>query len=185
MSINLESVMHNLKKGDSKAFKELFDTFYERLYAFSFKYVQNAYAAEEIVENTMLMIWEKRKKLGAIKNFKSYLYTAVRNASFDYIKKDKKMVSINMDAHDSIDYFNQNVIEEETHTLLIDALKSLPEKCRKVFELCCIDGLKYKEVAEELSISVNTVKSQRSRAIELLKDKLKKSQYYFFILNLL
>lgn len=183
--MNFEIVISNLKKGNSKAFKELFDVFYERLYAFSFKYVQDNYAAEEIVENTMLMIWERRKSLDTIKDLKSYLYTSVRNASFDYIKKEKKVVPINIEMHDSIDYFKQNVIEEETHKLLIDALNALPEKCRKVFELCCMEDLKYKDVAEELQISVNTVKSQRTRAIKLLKEKLKNSPFYLFILNLL
>ncbi|MGY0408453.1 MAG: RNA polymerase sigma factor [Polaribacter sp.] len=182
---NFKEIILNLKEGDSKAFEELFNTFYEQLYAFSFKYVQDTYAAEEIVENTMLMLWEKRKSLDTIKNFKAYLYASVRNASFHYLKNKKKVVPINIDVHDTMEYFNQNIIEEETHKLLIDSLNSLPKKCKKVFELCCIEGLTYKEVAEELQISVNTVKSQRSRAIELCKEKLKNTPYYLLLLHFL
>ncbi|MBJ6368389.1 RNA polymerase sigma factor [Snuella sedimenti] len=183
MSLNFENVILNLKKGDPNAFKQLFDSFYEKLYAFSFNYVKDEYAAEEVVENTMLMVWEKRQNLDAIKDLKSYLYKSVRNASFDYLKKKKKVVSLDIESHDSLFNFEQHIIQEETHKLLIDALNSLPKKCRKVFEMCCIEGLKYKEVADDLQISINTVKSQRSRAIELLKEQLKESHFYLFILN--
>ena len=184
MSLNFENVILNLKKGDPNAFKQLFDSFYEKLYAFSFNYVKDEYAAEEVVENTMLMVWERRQSLDSIKNVKSYLYKSVRNASFDYLKKKNKVIPLDIQSHDSLLSFEQHIIQEETHKLLIDALDSLPKKCKKVFELCCIEGLKYQDVADELQISINTVKSQRSRAIELLKNKLKDSHYYLFILNL-
>ncbi|WP_027138014.1 RNA polymerase sigma factor [Gaetbulibacter saemankumensis] len=184
MSLNFENLIHNLKEGDSQAYKVLFDTFYESLYAFAFHYVKDHYAAEEIVVNIMLTIWEKRRTLDPNKNIKSYLYTSVKNASFDYLKKRNKTTSLNLETKDlTFTNFEQRIIKEETHRLILQALESLPKKCRQVFEMCCIENLKYKEVAETLNISINTVKSQRARAIEILKMQLKEEHLFLFILN--
>ncbi|WP_405609111.1 RNA polymerase sigma factor [Polaribacter sp. Asnod1-A03] len=183
MSISKETLL-NLKNGDQAAFKVVFDTFYERLHAFSYKYVLDSYAAEEIVENIMLHIWEKRDKLDTINNIKPYLYTSVKNASLDYLKKVKKVIPLNT-SHNNISMFDTYVIEEETHSLLINAIDLLPEKCKDVFKRCCIEGHKYKDVAEDLKISVNTVKSQRARAIQILREELKDYPSCIFFINFL
>lgn len=171
-----------LKKGDTKAFKTIFDTYYKRLYVFSLSYVTEKYAAEEIVENVLLKLWQKRHKLDKIENLKSYLYSMVRNASLDYLKKENKYVRLDIQKHDAINSKNAFIIEEETHAILFQALETLPKKCRKIFELSCLEGLKYKDIAEDLQISINTVKSQRARAIELLKIHLKTHQIYQILL---
>ena len=171
-----------LKQGDKKAFRAIFDAYYKRLYAFSIKYVEDNYAAEDIVEGVLLLLWQKRHSMDKVQNLKSYLYSMVRNASLDYLKKEKKLVRLDIEKHDSVAMMEQFVIEEETHAILFQALDTLPPKSRKVFELSCLKGMKYKDIAEELHISLNTVKSQRARAIELLKKQLK--NYPFFQLFL-
>lgn len=179
---HLESFLPLLKKGDKKAFRVIFDTYYKRLYAFSLNYVDERFAAEEIVENTLLKLWQKRQKVDKIKNLKSYLYTMVRNASIDYTKKEKKFVRLEIDKHDAVSQKSQFIIEEETYAILFQALEKLPEKCKKVFELSCLEGMKYKDIAEDLQISINTVKSQRARAIELLKNDLKDHPFFQILL---
>ena len=170
---NLDSFLPLLKKGDRKAFRVIFDAYFKRLYGFSLNYVDEKFAAEEIVETTLLKLWQNRQKVDKIKNLKSYLYTMVRNASIDYNKKEKKFVRLEIDKHDAVSQKSQFIIEEETYAILFQALEKLPEKCKKVFELSCLEGMKYKDIAEDLQISINTVKSQRARAIELLKNQLK------------
>lgn len=179
---SLESFLPLLKKGDKKAFRIIFETYYKRLYSFSLNYVDNQFAAEEIVEIVLLKLWQKREKVDKIKNLKSYLYTMVRNASIDYIKKEKKFVRLNIEQHDVISQKNQLIIEEETYAILFQALEKLPEKCRKVFKLSCLEGVKYKDIATDLQISINTVKSQRARAIELLKKDLKGHTFFQILL---
>jgi RNA polymerase sigma-19 factor, ECF subfamily len=181
----LESFVALLQKGETNAFKIIFNSYYHRLYSFSLNYVTEDYAAEEIVENVLLKLWQKRHKLDKIENLKSYLYTMVRNASLDYLKKEKKFVRLDIKKHDSVTSKDQFIIEEETHAILFQALENLPKKCRKIFELSCLEGLKYKDIAEDLQISINTVKSQRSRAIELLKSYLKNYPLYqLFLMSL-
>lgn len=175
-----DSFLFLLEKGDKDAFKIIFDTYYKRLYSFSLQYVDDTYAAEEIVEEALLKLWQKRHKLAKVENLKSYLYTMVRNASLDFLKKEKKYVRLDVKKHGSITIKEHYIIEEETHAILYQALESLPKKCRRIFELSCLDGVKYKDIAEDLQISINTVKSQRSRAIELLKAHLKKYSFFYF-----
>jgi RNA polymerase sigma-70 factor (ECF subfamily) len=177
-----EEILNDLKKGNQVAFKKVFDFFYDRLYAFSFKYVKNNYAAEEITANTMLYLWEKREKISNINEIKPYLYKVTRNASLRYLKDTKKVVPLDANCN-KLPQFEEYIIEEEVHVALLKAIDSLPYKCKRVFELSCIEGLKYKEVAEDLNISVNTVKSQRARALALLKDKFKNHTIFLIILN--
>lgn len=180
-----ESFLSLLKKGETNAFKIIFDTYYKRLYTYSLNYVEDRYAAEEIVENVLLKLWQKRHKLDKIKDLKSYLYAMTRNAALDYLKKEKKFVRLDVKKHDSITLKDSFIIEEETYAILFQALETLPTKCRKVFELSCLDGIKYKDIAEDLQISINTVKSQRARAIELLKSYLKNYPFYqIFLVSL-
>ncbi|MCL6296703.1 RNA polymerase sigma-70 factor [Jejuia spongiicola] len=167
------SLVSLLKNGDRNAYKTIFDAYYKRLYVFALKYVEDSYMAEEIVENVLFILWQKRHKMGDIDNLKSYLYAMVRNTSLDYLKNQKKFERYDKEKHDSIHFMEQFIIEEETHAILFQALESLPSKCRKVFELSCIEGVKYADIAEDLQISLNTVKSQRARAIELLRIHLK------------
>lgn len=165
-------------------FKDLFNALYPRLISYSFKYVKDKFAAEEIVEDCLVILWEKREELAHIDDIKPYLYTMIRNASFKYLEKSKKVISLKKKHHDSAIAIEQDIIEEEVHAIILyKALETLPEKCRKVFELSCLKGVKYKDIATDLDISINTVKSQRSRAIELLKKQLKNNPFLMFLLS--
>nr|WP_255409833.1 RNA polymerase sigma-70 factor [Flavobacterium sp. 2] len=163
-------------------YKELFYSLYPRLVSYSYSFVKNNFLAEEVVGNVMLQLWENRVKFEKIVDVKSYLYTMVRNGSLLILKKEQKVIKLNDElSHETLD-FDFNILEEELYATLTQALNSLPEKCKEVFELSCIEGLKYKDVAEQLNISINTVKSQRARAIELLKVKLKNHSELLFLL---
>lgn len=150
--------------------------------SYSFGFVKDNFLAEEVVENVMLQLWENRLKFEKIVDVKSYLYTMVRNGSLLTLKKEMKVVQLDKSLSDDAPEFDFNILEEEVYSILIDALNSLPEKCKEVFELSCLEGMKYKDIAEQLNISINTVKSQRARAIELLKEKLKNHSELLFIL---
>jgi len=104
----------------------------------------------------------------------------------DLLKKNEKTVSLDtLAGRESLTTTDNFIIEEEVHATLYHALASLPPKSRRVFELSCLEGLKYSEIADEMGISLNTVKSQRARAIELLKEMLKDYPYYYMVVFLL
>lgn len=163
---------------NQETFKKLFDALYPRLIAYSYKYVKDKYIAEEIVGECLAILWEKRAGLSHIEDLKSYLYTMVRNASFKSLENNSRVISLKNEHIKYIIDIEHDIIEEEVHgVLLLQALDALPIKCREVFELSCLRGMKYKDIAEDLNISLNTVKSQRSRAIELLKKQLKNNPF--------
>ena len=179
-------LIKGLNKGDIKAYDELFHMLYGRLTAFAMRYLKDQESAEEVVEEAMVVLWEKRELFDSIGSLKSYLYNTVRNASLDWIKSKGKNASLlELESYESLAAADAFILEEEVHAVLYQAMAALPPKCRRVFELSCLEGLKYSEIADDMGISLNTVKSQRARAIQLLQEMLKDYPYYMLILNAL
>lgn len=177
-------LVSELNKGNEKAYDELFHMFFGRLCVFAMKFVKDQESAEEVVEDAMVVLWEKRDKFENLAALKSYLYTTVRNGSLDYLKKNGRNTSLDGLENDQLfSTSDDHILEEEVHAVLYQAIASLPKKCRRVFELSCIEELKYSEIAADMGISLNTVKSQRARAIQLLKEILKEHPYYMVLLS--
>ena len=142
-------------------------------------------AAEDIVENTMFKLWRDREKFNNVLNIKSYLYAMVRNDAYRIAHKENEKIFLNEElTQATYDDVDEKVLEEEVYAILIEHLNQLPEGCKEIFELSTIEGLKYKEIASKLDISVNTVKSQRARAIKLLKEKLKNHPFLLLFLTI-
>jgi RNA polymerase sigma-70 factor (ECF subfamily) len=138
--------------------------------------VKDKAIAEDIVQHVWIKVWEKRHGLNHELSFKSYLYTAVRNQALKYIRDTKdKFASL-----ESIDSLADGTIlqddqmhDKETLKLINEAIDQLPGKCREIFMLNRYEGLSYKEITEVLNISINTVKTQMTRALSSLRKALK------------
>ncbi|NJK93888.1 MAG: sigma-70 family RNA polymerase sigma factor [Bacteroidales bacterium] len=119
----------------------------------------------EIVADVFFYLWLNRKKLPGLINIDGYLYSAVKNQSLKYLKKNKLVIHSQIDQF-SYDFFIENntpesiLLSDELKTIYDAAVKSLPHRCREIFILVKEEGLKYKEVAEKLSISHRTVQAQ-------------------------
>ena len=137
------------------------------------KYTYDLDDAKNIVHEVFMSLWEKFEGLPEETNFKSYLYTAVRNKSLNFIRDKKKHVMLE-DAEE-LAPFEENVSMEsaELEREIEIGLQLLPEKCREVFELSRQEGLKYAEIAEKLNISIKTVEAQMSKALSILRDHLR------------
>lgn len=185
--LNWRFLSNEIRKDDEKAFEYIYQTLYPRLCAFANQYVNDNDAAEDVVSDVMYELWRKKRTFESFESIKAFLYVSVRNKSLSYLRKQnislKHSEEIKKTSTES--FFKEHLIEEELTGILRQALDQLPEKARKVFELSCIEGLKYKEVAEDLNVSINTVKSQRARAIKLLKELLEGQVLWIFLLNLL
>lgn len=137
------------------------------------KYIYDLDDAKNIVHEVFMSVWEKFENLPEGTSYKSYLYTAVKNKSLNFIRDKKKHVILE-------DFEDQEPMEEnltlETAELEKEieiALQSLPEKCREVFELNRQEGLKYAEIAQKLNISIKTVEAQMSKALAIMRQHLK------------
>jgi len=170
-----EYLLAQIKDSNAKALDRLFSKYYHTLCDFSFNFVKNIQLAEEAVADVFLNIWLKRGKLEVTSSLKAYLFTAVRNQSLNYLKKEKY-------PFDNIELADQAVLTsplraddflrfEELKAELDAVLQKLPEKMRMVFKLSRIDGLTYKEIADIMAISVNTVQTHMSRAATHLSQE--------------
>lgn len=162
---------------DKIQFEQLFKSHFQYLVNYGVQYVQDSNTAEDIVQKVFITLWEKRTSINPNQSVKSYLFTAVRNKCLNYIRDNKKYRSQVLD----LDCGEFDIIEEETapqeelKQQIEHALNQLPDKCRKVFELSRLHNLKYKEIANELDISVKTVEAHMSKALKTLRTLLSKT----------
>lgn len=174
-----KKIIGNIKSGDEHAFELLFRKYYVRLCGFANKFVADIAESEEIVQEVFLNIWKKRDQLKLDGDMHPYLFKSVQNLCFNFLEHQK--VVDNYYAVIEFIYKNQtedfstyeSVIYSELQAKVDKAIELLPNECRKIFLLSRLDGLKYSEIAEQLGISVKTVETQMSRALNKLKAELK------------
>jgi RNA polymerase sigma-70 factor (ECF subfamily) len=169
-------LFEKIKTGDEKAFEALFRHYYPHLCLYATRILKNDSAAEEIVQDLFVRLWEKRKKTEIETSVKHYLFRAVKNQCLNYIKhnKIKKDYSQKFLAETESAALNDNF---ETHTELFqkmeESIAELPEKRQEIFRLNRQEGLKYREIAEKLNISIKTVETQMGLAMKTLREKLR------------
>ena len=156
---------------DEPAYKELFFLFYKPLIQFATSFVRSAEMSEEIVSDVFIRVWEKRKQLEEIQNLKVYLYISTKNNSLKYLLKQQKQVAITIDGlsvelQSISDNPEQLMITAEMMTRIQRTIDQLPPRCKIVYKLIREDGLRYKEVAEILDISVKTIDNQLAIALK-------------------
>lgn len=159
------------RNDDTFAYKELFVAFYNPLLRFAITLVKSKEQAEEVVSDVFINVWEKRKRINSISNLKVYLFIAVKNTSLNYISRQHKNLTDSVDEaameFKSI-YFDpeQLMVTAEMVARIRAAIEELPPKCKLIFKLVKEEELKYRDVAEILSISVKTVESQLAIALK-------------------
>lgn len=162
-------------------FEALFRTDFRPLCLYALHYLSDVDAAEDIVQECFMKLWEKLEQGTAVDNSRAYLYMTVRNRCLDQLKK-KDLPTESLKPNDTYGIIDDDQAQQrsQTEARLWTAIDSLPEKCREVFILSKRDGLKYEEIADELDISVNTVRNQISKALRLLKEGARKIYSFFF-----
>ncbi|RFS26981.1 RNA polymerase sigma-70 factor [Chitinophaga silvatica] len=165
------------REDDEQAFARLFRHFYERMLNFCLRYVPAREAAEEIVSDVFVKLWNKRSDLENISNLQVYLFVAVKNHSLNYLEQYSHLRIVPLSGSDTADLRNSVDLEKdleykEMRFKLDKIVASLPAQCRRIFQLIKEDGFKYKEVAEILGISPRTVETQLFRAMRRLNSEL-------------
>ena len=165
-----------LKQYDDEAFEQLFKAHYKALHAYANMILKDLAHAEELVQNLFLRLWEKRELLNVQTSVKAYLYKCIYNDSLNYLKHEKVKEKYQDFAQRSMDNLSESAAAQiEMNELLQQlniALNELPEQCRTIFQLSRFEELKYREIAEQLGISIKTVESQMGKALRILRFKL-------------
>ena len=170
-------VIEGIKNDNLKIFEYIFRLYYKQLCDFANKYLQSMDSSEEVVQDIFYQIWKKRQELNIKSSLKSYLYTSVKNNCLQQIRVhnlDLKYENyyISHYNNESIDPADELKAKELNETIQ-KALNSLPEKCRQIFEMSRYDGLKYHEIAKQLSISIKTVEANMGKALKHFRVCLK------------
>jgi RNA polymerase sigma-70 factor (ECF subfamily) len=153
------------KSDDEAAYSQLYRIYFTRLLHFAESFVGSTGAAEEIVSDVFLYIWEHRQTLDTIRNLTVYLYTAVRNQSLNHLEKQRRfstemLEEAGAELPGAIPDPEQYYITSQLVKAIDDAIRQLPPRCQTIFRLVREDGLRYKEVAAIMEIAVKTVEVQ-------------------------
>lgn len=165
---------------DQQAYRKLFDALAGPLIRWSQVFVKQYEVAEEIVSDVFMWLWQQRARQGSIRHIRLYLYQAVKHRSLNYLRSASGRM-----AHEDIASFEgaqipgirfatddpeQMLLNNELRRHMENAIESLPARCRLIFRLVKDDGLRYKEVAELLQISVKTVETQMGIAFRKIAE---------------
>lgn len=170
----VQYTIKHINRGERKAFAALFEQYFNALSAYGYKYISDIQVVEDMVQEAFISVWDKRQDFDHINALKSFLYTSVKNKCLNHLKHQavlKKHEPALVYELESDHKFTGQVIEEETFNQLFTEIKNLPKSAQEIMVLA-LNGLKNQDIAEELGISLNTVKTQKKIAYSKLKDKL-------------
>ncbi|MEX2380654.1 MAG: RNA polymerase sigma-70 factor [Vicingaceae bacterium] len=174
--IDNQKLAKQIKQGDIRAYELLFKAYYQALCNFAYTFTEDLSVSEDIVQEIFVKLWEKRSELNIKDSIKSYLFQSTKNACFNHLKHQKVHRKFEVYSKKN-DPFSQDTSEEvnakQLAALVDTAIEALPEKRKKVFHLSRQEGLKYKEIADKLGVSIKTVETQMGLALKFLRRELK------------
>lgn len=176
-----EIVWQQIRQGDIRAFESYYKEHYKEFFLASYKYVKTPAAAQEIVNDVFVKIWEDAGKIKIESSLKSYIYRAVINRSINALNKQKREKQNQQElAYLPQETFELREIEvNELKVKLYKAIDGLPEQCKRVFLMSRFDDMKQQEIADKLGISIKTVKNHITHALKQLR---KSADYSVIIL---
>ncbi len=171
MNINMET---NQYLSSESEFGVFFRTNYHAACLIALRYVKDYHVAEDLVQDVFVTLWEKRAQFQVHVNLKNYFFIAVKNHTLNMVMRNKSVtVSLSELFIDLPEEDNSNVfIREEMAAKVYKAIRELPQGCQAIFRLAYEQNYTYQEIADELKISKNTVKTQMGIAYKQLRDKL-------------
>ena len=173
---NDENLFQRVQQGSEQAFEQLFKRYYANLVNYANLMLKEKAASEEVVQDVFFKIWENRHTIHVKSSFKSYCFRAVHNHCLNVVKHVAIREEYKQFNEQERNYNEQKGNEEsnvfELEQKIIEAIEAMPEVRKKVFKMSRIDGLKYREIANSLNISVKTVEIHMSKALASLRKDL-------------
>lgn len=179
-------ILEAIKRDDNGAYEMVFREYYRPMTAYAFRFLNNLPESENIVQEVFLRLWQKRREIMITSSLQNYLFRSVKNQCINNIEHDK----IKTGYQDMVINHETNRVEYSEFFLefglkkrIETAIAALPEKRQEIFRLAREDGLKYREIADRLEISVKTVETQMTLALKQLRESLKeyKNLVMFFL----
>jgi RNA polymerase sigma-70 factor (ECF subfamily) len=189
MAENLENeLVANFMRGDPKAFKEIYDTYFSRIFVFASKITGTKEEAEEITLDSFAKLFKMHERFENLPNIQAFLYVATRNACFNYLRhrqlmesKKKEWLAVNLE---TANWLEINQVEGEMLKIIHMTIEELPRGCKNIIKMY-LEGLDTREISNRLHISIPTVRSQKRYAIQLLRTALKNRLLIILLLIIL
>ncbi len=183
----VRKLLRRMKEQDSQtAFHSFYNLTYDRLFRIAYYYTHREEWSQEIVLDVFLKLWNQRDKLPGIQSIEDYCFVLTKNASLNYIEKERHHPSSDSDVLPEFHEFTEQaaspeekLISEELFALYVKALDRLPERCREIFIRVKEEKQSYAQVAEELGISTKTVDAQLQKALSRLKESIRQHMETF------
>ena len=166
----------HMMQGKQETFNSVFNTYYRQLCFFATQMINSPEEAKDIVQDVFLLFWKMdHGKFPNIKTVKAYLYNAVQTRCLNFLRNEeirRKNHKMLVQEEWDDDYFLCQRIQSEIVAEIFAAVEELPEKCREIFKKSYLENMSDKEIADELEISLNTIKTQKQRAKQYLRVRL-------------
>ena len=184
MRIEDKIIFNEIKKGNKVVFKSLFTEYYKNLVHFAERFIFDQDASEDLVQELFIHVWEQASRMEIKISIKAYFYQAIRNRCLNYLKSLKVIDKRNLLYIDALIHGEDDseLYDPEIINKIKEAIDELPPQMARVFKLKLLEGLKQDEIAVELDISVNSVKTHLKRArLKLRESLLDKTNLLFFL----
>jgi RNA polymerase sigma-70 factor (ECF subfamily) len=179
---------------DKEDYSKVYAVYFPKLVRFSQTFLLSRHDAENIVQDIFLYLWEHRKEIGSPGNINAFLFTLVKNRCIDFLRNQTKTAGRKHALSEiqekelelklySLQQFDENKLSDtEIDAIITNAINSLPKRCREIFILSHLEGLRHKEIAARLNISTNTIERQISIALKKLHVELKDYMLLFIFI---
>lgn len=182
---NSNEILSLYKHDERAALQKLFDIYYEPLLLYCYRLIRDSESAEDIVQDCFVHIWRSRR----LENFEGeldrFMFQAIKFRAINYVRdqyrRDRLADNISEENDELPTYFQKEEAGKEIE-LLHYTISCLPDECRKIFLMACLDDMKYREIAETLNISINTVKTQMKIALRFLREHLTRDTFSSILL---
>lgn len=163
-----------LQRNDEEGVWQIFDNYWESLFLVAFNIVNDRFLAEDIVQETIIAVWDKRTELSIQHSLKAYLFASVRYASY---KEWKRVLLRKSDSLDNLEVVENHspfdtLVYNDLKLQINEVVNELPARCKEVYLLSREDQLSHKEIAQKMNISTKTVESQLTKALRILRISL-------------
>lgn len=166
----------SLATRDEAAFEAVFKMHFKNLHAYACSITKEEAAAEEVVQNVFVKLWERSEVLSITGSVAAYLYRAVYNESLNHLKHQKVRSAyghhVTHTMKNENEHAGKSLSLKELEGRLAEAMNELPEQCRTIFQLSRFEELRYREIGDRLGLSIKTVENQMGKALKILRLKL-------------
>ncbi len=167
-----------LRNGNHKAFRELYERYKTRVYSFILNLVLSHDETEEIFQHVFVKVWENRANIKPDLSFNAYVYAIARNEVYSFWRRcmSRRQAEnyLNENTDKQSEQMEEHIINKDFQVYLSSLVELLPGRCKEIFIMRYIQGLSYREIAEELRISESTVDKQLQKALTFVRHKMRK-----------